>query len=67
MLPAREDLKKSLPVSIMCGFIGTFIGIIPAAGADIAAFVSYDVAKKRSKHPEEFGTGCVEGIAAPDP
>lgn len=66
VLPAREDLKKSLPVSIMCGFIGTFIGIIPAAGADIAAFVSYDVAKKRSKHPEEFGTGCVEGIAAPE-
>lgn len=66
VLPAKEDLKKSLPVSIMCGFIGTFIGIIPAAGADIAAFVSYDVAKKRSKHPEEFGTGCVEGIAAPE-
>lgn len=37
VLPAKEDLKKSLPVSIMCGFIGTFIGIIPAAGADIAA------------------------------
>ena len=66
VLPSKEDLKKSLPVSIMCGFIGTFIGIIPAAGADIAAFVSYDVAKKRSRHPEEFGTGCVEGIAAPE-
>ena len=66
VLPSKEDLKKSLPVSIMCGCIGTFIGIIPAAGADIAAFVSYDVAKKRSRHPEEFGTGCVEGIAAPE-
>lgn len=66
VLPTKEDLKQSLPVSIMCGFIGTFIGIIPAAGADIAAFVSYDVAKKRSRHPELFGTGCVEGIAAPE-
>lgn len=66
VLPTKEDLKQSLPVSIMCGFIGTFVGIIPAAGADIAAFVSYDIAKKRSRHPELFGTGCVEGIAAPE-
>lgn len=66
VLPTKEDLKKSTPVSFMCALIGTFIGCIPAAGADIAAFVSYDMAKKRSKHPEEFGTGCVEGIAAPE-
>lgn len=66
VIPSREDLKQSLPVSVMCAFIGTFIGIIPAAGADIAAFVSYDVAKKRSKHPELFGTGCIEGVAAPE-
>lgn len=66
VIPTRSDLKESLPVSIMCGFIGTFVGCIPAAGADIAAWVSYDIAKKRSKHPELFGTGCVEGIAAPE-
>lgn len=66
VIPSKADLKQSLPVAVMCGFIGTFIGIIPAAGADIAAWVSYDVAKKRSKHPELFGTGCVEGLAAPE-
>ena len=66
VLPTWADLKQSLPVSIRSGFIGTFIGIIPAAGADIAAFVSYDVAKKLSKHPEKFGTGCIEGLAAPE-
>lgn len=66
ILPQKEDLKKSAPVSLMCAFIGTFIGCIPAAGADIAAFVSYDMAKKKSKHPELFGTGCIEGIAAPE-
>lgn len=66
VIPSRADLKKSIPVSIRSAFIGTFIGIIPAAGADIAAFVSYDVAKKLSKHPEEFGKGCVEGLAAPE-
>ncbi len=66
VLPRKEDLRSSLPVSIRSGIIGTFIGIIPAAGADIAAFISYDVAKKLSKHPEEFGTGCIEGLAAPE-
>lgn len=66
ILPSWSDLKQSLPVAIRSGFIGTFIGIIPAAGADIAAFVSYDVAKKFSKHPEAFGSGCIEGLAAPE-
>ena len=66
VIPSKEDLKEALPVSIRSALIGTFIGIIPAAGADIAAFVSYDVAKKLSKHPEKFGTGCVEGVAAPE-
>lgn len=66
VIPTLSDLKAMLPSSIRSGFIGTFIGIIPAAGADIAAFVSYDVAKKFSKHPEKFGTGVVEGLAAPE-
>lgn len=66
VLPSKEDMREALPVSIRSAIIGTFIGIIPAAGADIAAFVSYDVAKKLSKHPEKFGTGCVEGVAAPE-
>ncbi|MDY3251130.1 MAG: tripartite tricarboxylate transporter permease [Candidatus Choladocola sp.] len=70
VIPRKSDLKQSLPVAIMCGFIGTFIGIIPAAGADIAAWVSYDMAKKRSRHPEKFGEHtdelCVEGLAAPE-
>ena len=42
--------------------IGTFIGILPGAGADVAAWVSYGVAKRFSKEPEKFGTGHVEGI-----
>jgi putative tricarboxylic transport membrane protein len=45
-------------------FMGTIIGIFPGAGATIAAFISYDVAKRVSKHPEEFGKGSLEGVAA---
>jgi putative tricarboxylic transport membrane protein len=43
--------------------IGTAIGILPGAGADIAAWVTYAVSKKMSREPEKFGTGHVEGVA----
>ena len=42
--------------------IGTAIGILPGAGADIAAWVAYATSKKFSKEPEKFGTGHVEGL-----
>lgn len=44
---------------------GTFVGALPGAGADIAAWAAYGLAKKTSKRPDEFGTGCEEGIVAP--
>ena len=46
--------------------IGTFEGVTPGAGGTIAAFLSYNEAKRWSKHPEEFGKGSVEGVAAPE-
>jgi len=42
--------------------IGTAIGALPGAGADIAAWISYAVSKRFSKEPEKFGTGHIEGI-----
>ncbi len=42
--------------------IGTSIGILPGAGADIAAWVAYATSKKFSKKPQEFGKGYVEGL-----
>ena len=42
--------------------LGTLIGALPGAGADIAAWMSYAISKKTSKEPEKFGTGHVEGI-----
>lgn len=46
-----------------CG-LGTIIGAIPGAGADIAAYVSYAIAKKFSRRPEAFGTGITDGLAS---
>ena len=42
--------------------IGVFIGALPGAGADIAAWISFAVSKKFSKTPEKFGSGHIEGI-----
>ena len=66
VLPTKADMKLMLPTAIRSGFLGTFIGSIPGAGADIAAFTAYNEAKRWSKHPEKFGTGIVEGVAAPE-
>jgi putative tricarboxylic transport membrane protein len=46
--------------------IGTVEGVTPGAGGTIAAFMSYNEAKRWSRHPEEFGRGSIEGIAAPE-
>jgi putative tricarboxylic transport membrane protein len=52
------------PARIMqCNAIGTLIGILPGAGADIAAWVSFGYSKRRSKNPEEYGRGSLEGVA----
>ncbi|MDR1179773.1 MAG: tripartite tricarboxylate transporter permease [Spirochaetales bacterium] len=64
VLPGWQDIKTISRAIISGGLIGTFIGAIPGAGGDIAAFVSYSEAKRSSKHPEKFGTGVPEGIAA---
>ncbi|MCR5290458.1 MAG: tripartite tricarboxylate transporter permease [Treponema sp.] len=64
VLPKKEDVKTILPHICKGSLIGTFIGSIPGAGGDIAAFVSYSEAKRSSKHPELFGKGAPEGIAA---
>ena len=42
--------------------IGTGVGALPGAGSDIAAWISFGVARKFSKEPEKFGTGHVEGL-----
>jgi putative tricarboxylic transport membrane protein len=44
------------------GVIGTFVGAVPGVGEDIGAWVSYDAARRSSKHPEEYGKGSYEGM-----
>lgn len=44
--------------------IGTFIGALPGAGADVAAWGAYGLAKKTSRDPDKFGSGAIEGVIA---
>ena len=63
VLKGQWSLAKKYPVQILRGSVlGTAVGALPGAGADIAAWMSYAMSKKFSKEPEKFGTGHVEGI-----
>ncbi|MGE4484803.1 MAG: tripartite tricarboxylate transporter permease [Oscillospiraceae bacterium] len=66
ILPTRKDFKLCLPTFLRSSILGTLIGAIPGTGGDIACWVGYNEAKRFSKHPEEFGHGAPEGIAAPE-
>ncbi|EPR35487.1 protein of unknown function DUF112 transmembrane [Alkalidesulfovibrio alkalitolerans DSM 16529] len=58
------EYRKSLKTILMSSCYGTAVGALPGLGAPVASFFAYDQAKKRSKNPEEFGTGKLDGIAA---
>lgn len=60
----KGNAKRLAPNMARSSIIGAFIGFIPAAGCSIAAWISYSIAKRASKHPEAFGKGSIDGIAA---
>ena len=66
VLPKLADLARIRVSTLIGSSIGTFLGILPGAGGPIAAFVSYDYAKKFAKRREDFGAGAIEGISAPE-
>lgn len=59
----KHDFKRLLPPAIRSGFLGTFVGVLPGAGATTGSFMGYAVQKK-FKSEEPLGTGAIEGIAA---
>lgn len=51
---------------LLSSIIGTFVGILPGIGSTVPAFMSYNLARSRSKDADQFGKGAPEGIAAPE-
>jgi len=62
--PTFKDYWKLKWATLQASLVGTLIGIFPGAGSAIASFVAYDLGKRTSKHPETFGKGNPEGVAA---
>lgn len=61
---SKEELKEILPTCLRSTVIGNIVGILPGAGASIAAFMGYNEAKRFSKKKELFGKGSIEAVAA---
>jgi putative tricarboxylic transport membrane protein len=66
LLPSLKDWAQSKWAIVRGSLIGFLLGILPGGGAVISTFVAYAVERKVSKHPEKFGKGAIEGVAAPE-
>jgi putative tricarboxylic transport membrane protein len=60
------EIKKCFMIMLRSSAIGAFIGIMPGLGSAVACFVAYGEEKRRSKNKKLWGTGIVEGVAAPE-
>lgn len=54
---------RTLAISSIVGII---VGILPGAGGNIGSFIAYNEARRFSREPEKFGTGCIDGVIAPE-
>jgi len=66
LLPTLQDLRDCRFAFANGSIVGFLIGVLPGAGSTIASFISYGVEKAVSRRREEFGTGVIEGVAAPE-
>jgi putative tricarboxylic transport membrane protein len=66
LLPNKEDWKQAIFPILRGSAIGFVACSMPGAGATVASMLAYAAEKKISKHPEKFGTGIIEGVAAPE-
>jgi putative tricarboxylic transport membrane protein len=65
ILEGVKDVWRHKWLWLRCTIVGHIIGIIPGIGSEVASWVSYGHARQTSSKPEEFGTGRVEGVIAP--
>jgi putative tricarboxylic transport membrane protein len=66
LFPNRKEWGESIGPILRGSVIGLFFGILPGAGPIVAGLTAYATEKKLSRHPEKFGTGAIQGVAAPE-
>jgi putative tricarboxylic transport membrane protein len=64
--PTRDDFRRAWPAVLRGTAVGSVLGILPGSGSLLSSFSAYMLEKQFSKHPQEFGKGAVEGVAAPE-
>ena len=64
--PTADEIRRAIPAALRGTFLGAALGVLPGGGPTLGAFSAYTLEKKISKHPERFGKGAVEGVAAPE-
>ncbi len=62
----KKELRQITPPVLRGTVMGSLLGILPGGGHVLASFTSYSMEKRLSKHPERFGKGAIEGVAAPE-
>ncbi len=63
-MPRLKEIWNIKRTILQSSLLGTLIGVVPGAGATIAAFIAYNEARRISKNPEMFGKGALDGVAA---
>ncbi|ADU51851.1 protein of unknown function DUF112 transmembrane [Thermaerobacter marianensis DSM 12885] len=66
VLPNAVEWVRSRWAIVRGTLVGFFVGLLPGAGATLASFMAYGLERRVSRHPEEFGKGAIEGVAAPE-
>lgn len=68
MKVTKEEIKEVAPVAVRSSFLGFFVGVLPGAGATIAAFLSYGLERNLAPKEKrsEFGKGSIRGLVAPE-
>lgn len=66
LLPTWREIAQLGGTMLRATGLGFFMGLLPGCSPAVTTFVAYDLEKRVSKHPEKFGTGVIEGVAAPE-
>jgi len=65
-MPTWADIKQCIGAMLRSTWAGFFLSLLPGCAPSVTTFVAYDLEKRVSKHPERFGHGAIEGVAAPE-
>jgi len=66
LYPTKTEIKQSVAPTLRGTGLGTGLGLLPGGGAVLSSFLAYALERRISKTPEQFGRGCVAGVAAPE-